>query len=70
MPYSLSVIDSDPNESVSTTSLPTSKNDRWRSAMTSGRVSTRISLHPSNWGPPKSSAVSPRSWRLVPVAPS
>ena len=36
-----------PELSVSTTSHPTSKNERCRSAITSGRVSTRISLHPS-----------------------
>ncbi len=35
-----------------------------------GGVSTRTSLQPSSSGPPKSSASRPRSWRLVPMAPS
>src|SRR5438552_8101225 len=70
MLYSASTHGSDPKLSVSTTSTPTSKNERCRSSMTSGLVSTRTSLQPSIDMPPKSSAVSSRSWRLVPVAPS
>src|SRR2546423_2535895 len=70
MPYSASTTGKAPKVSVSTASTPTSKKLRWSSAMTAGRVTARISLHPSRAGPPKSSA--PRSciWRLVPVAPS
>ena len=52
------------------TSTPTSRKERWSRSTTSGRVTTRTSLHPSSSGPPKSSAVSSRSCRLVPVAPS
>ena len=70
MPYSASTHGMAPNVLVSTTSTPTSKNDRCRSAMTSGRVTHRISGQPSNWGPPKSSMVRSRACRLVPVAPS
>ena len=70
IPYSARVYDNEPNELVSTTSEPTSKNELWSWAMASGRVATSSSLHPSNCGPPKSSAVSSMRWRLVPVAPS
>ena len=55
---------------VSTTSHPTSRKLAWMASMTSGRVTTRWSLHPSSASPPKSPAVSPRSWMLVPMAPS
>ena len=41
---------------VSTTSQPTARNDSWIDWMMSGRVSTRLSLHPSSDLPPKSSA--------------
>ncbi len=37
---------------VSTTSLPTARKDSWIAWMTSGRVSTRWSLHPSSDFPP------------------
>jgi hypothetical protein len=42
---------------VSTTSHPTARKDSWIAWMTSGRVRTRWSLHPSSDFPPKSSAV-------------
>jgi hypothetical protein len=37
---------------VSTTSQPTARNEAWMPLMTSGRVSTRWSLHPSSDFPP------------------
>ena len=37
---------------VSTTSHPTARNDSWIPWITSGRVSTRWSLHPSSDAPP------------------
>ena len=37
---------------VSTTSQPTARNDSWIDWMMSGRVSTRLSLHPSSVFPP------------------
>ena len=69
-PYSASTGAKAPKASVSTTSQPTSRNDRWTRSMTSGRVTTSSSLQPSSSGPPKSSAVSSASCRLVPMAPS
>src|SRR5918994_4903404 len=70
MPYSARTTGNDPNVAVSTASTPTSKNSLCIRAMTSGRVSTTCSLHPSSSGPPKSSG--PRSWSCthVPNAPS
>ena len=41
-----------PKVLVSTTSDPTRKNDSCRSAMTSGRVTDRMSVQPSSSGPP------------------
>ena len=56
-PYSASTGAKAPKVSVSTTSQPTSKNDRWIWSTASGRVTTSSSLQPSRSGPPKSSAV-------------
>ena len=50
----------EPNEAVSSTSTPASRNAPCMARITSGRVTTSSSLQPSNWGPPKSSG--PRSW--------
>ena len=55
-PHSSSRRGVDWNVHVSTTSQPTARNDSWIAWMTSGRVSTRLSLHPSSDLPPKSSA--------------
>ena len=69
-PYSARTMEAAPNVSVSITSQPTSKNCRCTAWTASGRVITKFSLQPSKSRPPKSSAVRPWSWRLVPVAPS
>ena len=70
IPYSPSGTAKPPKLAVSTTSAPARKCASCISAMTSGRVTARISLQPSKWGPPKSSAVNPSSWMYVPKAPS
>src|SRR5947209_3565868 len=51
-PYSVRTVAKAPNVLVSTTSTPTAKKESCRSAMTSGRVSLRISGQPSYCGPP------------------
>ena len=69
-PYSPSVTGRPPKVSVSMTSTPTARYSACSSLMISGRVTTSSSLQPSSSGPPKSSAVRPRSWMPVPMAPS
>ncbi len=65
------------NVQVSMMSAPASKYSRWMSAMTSGRVRTRMSLSPSsltgwsrNSSPRKSASASPARCIMVPIAPS
>src|SRR4051794_6249020 len=70
MAYSVSTTENAPKVLVSTASQPTRRNESCSSAITSGRVTLRISLQPSSSGPPKSSRVRSASWRLVPAAPS
>ncbi len=69
-PYSRMVSRLARNVSVSTASQPTSRKLAWISSITSGRLRTRWSLHPSSASPPKSARVSSRAWMLVPMAPS
>ena len=68
--YSARTVENAPNVAVSTASTPASRNALCMLSITSGRVSTSISLQPSREPPPKSSGPRSRPCTKVPTAPS